>query len=235
MARTTRVEAGYSDEFRASTGSAQRNDEREIEMGSIVVQAFVTLDGVAQAGGGSGEDDDGGFPHGGWAAEYDAAHGGEEINELVAEWETRTEALLLGRRTYEIFAGSWGVWDEGADGLEGELTRRYNRVPKYVASRTRTGLEWRNAHLLGADVPGAVGKVRAETDGEVRVWGSTRLIGTLAAHGLVDEYRLAVYPVVLGAGKKLFPEGFPVSNLTLASSRVLASGVVVSCYRSEGA
>lgn len=200
-------------------------------MGAIVVQAFITLDGVVQAGGGPGEDDDGGFPHSGWATDHDTAHDDTELGDLVAEWESRTAALLLGRRTYEIFARSWGVWDEDAAGFQGELTRRYNRVPKYVASRTRPTLGWTSSHLLGADLPAAVRDVRERTDGEVRVWGSTQLVRTLAAHDLVDEYRLAVYPLVLGTGKKLFTDGFPVSRFALAETRGLRSGVVVSSYR----
>jgi len=126
---------------------------------------------------------------------------------IVLEWESRTEALLLGRKTYEIFARSWGVWDENAEGLKGELTRRYNRIPKYVASRTLTEVGWQNTKLLGPDVPAAVEKLRAEPGGEIRVWGSTQLIRTLAEHDLVDEYRLVLYPLVLGTGKKLFPTG----------------------------
>lgn len=199
-------------------------------MGSIVVQAFMSLDAVVQSPSPE-EDPEGGFPHTGWATDYDTEHGGEEIGELVRQWEQRTEALLLGRRTYEIWAGAWGVWDEGAPGLQGELTRWYNRVPKYVASRTLTGLGWQNFHLLGSDVPGEVARLRAEQDGELRVWGSTELVRTLAAHDLVDEYRLAVYPLVLGSGKKLFPEGFPYSRFTLADARTLRSGVVVTTYR----
>ena len=201
-------------------------------MSSIVVQAFITLDGVVQAGGGPDEDREGGFEHGGWQMEYnervdDRGEGGV----IVAEWESRTEALLLGRKTYEIFAGSWGVWDESAGGLQGELTRRYNRIPKYVASRTLTKVGWQNSHLLGPDVPAAVERLRAEPGGEIRVWGSTELIRTLAEHDLVDEYRLAFYPLVLGSGKKLFSDGFPPARLTLVETRALASGVVVSTYR----
>ena len=112
----------------------------------------------------------------------------------------------------------------------GELTRRYNRIPKYVASRTLSKLEWKNSHLLRDDIPAAVEKVRAETNGEVRIWGSTRLVKALAPHGLVDEYRLAVYPLVLGTGKRLFSEGFSLENLALAGSRMLQSGVVVNEY-----
>src|SRR5699024_10602462 len=121
--------------------------------------------------------------------------------------------------TYEIWAGAWGVWDESAEGLQGELTRRYNRIPKYVVSRTLTQVGWKNSHLLGADVPAAVHRLRDEPGGEIRVWGSTELVRTLAEHDLVDEYRLAVYPIVLGAGKKLFPEGFPQTGLALTETR----------------
>jgi len=201
-------------------------------MSTIVVQAFITLDGVVQAGGGPDEDRDGGFEHGGWAMDYDdrmdkLGEGGD----LVADWESRTEALLLGRKTYEIFARSWGVWDENAEGFQGELTRRYNRIPKYVASRTLTELRWKNSRLLGPDVPAAVRKLRAEQGGEIRVWGSTQLIRTLAEHDLVDEHRLAVYPLVLGSGKKLFSDGFALARLSLIESRTLRSGVVVNTYR----
>ncbi len=201
-------------------------------MSTIVVQAFITLDGVVQSGGGPDEDREGGFEHGGWALEYDEQMDNlGEIGEIVGEWESRTEALLLGRRTYEIFAGSWGVWDENAEGLQGELTRRYNRIPKYVASRTLTEVGWQNSQLLGPDVPAAVENLRAEPGGEIRVWGSTGLIRTLAGHDLVDEYRLAVYPLVLGTGKRLFPDGFPPARLALAETRALPSGVVVNTYR----
>jgi dihydrofolate reductase len=198
-------------------------------MSSIVVQAFTTLDGVVQGPGGADEDREGGFEHGGWQFDYP---GGEEI---VEDWESRTEALLLGRKTYETFAGSWGVWNEGAEGFTGDLTRRYNRIPKYVASRTLTEVRWKNSQLLGPDVPTAVQKLRAEPGGEIRVWGSGNLIGTLAEHDLVDEYRLIVYPLVLGTGKRLFPEGFPLTRFALVESRALSSGAVVNIYRRSDA
>ncbi|HEY3566319.1 MAG TPA: dihydrofolate reductase family protein [Thermoanaerobaculia bacterium] len=201
-------------------------------MSTIVVQAFITLDGVVQGGGGPDEDREGGFEHGGWMMDYDAQMDTlDEGGEIIREWESKTEALLLGRKTYEIFAGSWGVWDENAEGFQGELTRRYNRIPKYVASRTLTEVGWKNARLLGPDVPAAVEKLRAEPGGEIRVWGSTQLIRTLAEHDLIDEYRLAVYPLVLGTGKKLFSDGFALTRLTLAETRVLQSGVLINTYR----
>jgi dihydrofolate reductase len=205
-------------------------------MGTIVAQAFITLDGVVQSGGGPDEDREGGFEHGGWMFEYDEQMDSlGEIQEIVGRWESRTEALLLGRRTYEIFAGSWGVWDEHAEGLQGELTRRYNRIPKYVASRTLTEVGWQNSQLLGPDVPAAVKNLRAAPGGEIRVWGSTELIRTLAEHDLVDEYRLAVYPLVLGTGKQLFSDGFAPARLTLVETRALRSGVLVNTYRRSAA
>lgn len=194
-------------------------------MRSIVVQAFMTLDGVVQAGGGPDEDPEGDFTYGGWQGDYALGR------DLISEWESKTEALLLGRKTYDIFARSWGMWNEDAEGLEGELTRRYNRIPKYVASRTLTEVAWKNTQLLGPDVPAAVEKLRAEPGGEIRVWGSTQLVKTLAEHDLIDEYRLVVYPIVLGTGKRLFSDGFPYTTLALAESRVLSSGVLINTYR----
>lgn len=196
------------------------------------MQEFITLDGVVQGGGGAEEDREGGFDLGGWAIDYDAAHDRlDEGGPIIEEWESRTEALLLGRKTYDIWARAWGVWDENAEGVMGEFTRRYNRVPKYVASRTLTELGWKNSHLLGPDVPAEVARLRDEQGGEIRVWGSTVLIRTLAEHDLVDEYRLIVYPIVLGTGKKLFSEGFTPSRLALVETRALASGVVINTYR----
>ena len=193
-------------------------------MSTIVLQAFMTLDGVVQAGGRPDEDLDGGFLHGGWQDGY-------AIGDTVREWESRTEGLLLGRRTYEIFADSWGEWDENAPGFQGELTRRYNRIPKYVASRTLASVPWKNSRLLEPDLVADVRRLRAEPGGEIRVWGSTQLVRTLAAHDLIDEYRLVVYPLVLGTGKRLFAEGYPVTRFDLVESRVLPSGVLVQTYR----
>ena len=193
-------------------------------MSSIVVQEFMTLDGVIQGPGGADEDREGGFDQGGWQQDFD-------LGDTIYDWESRTEGLLLGRKTYDIWSNAWAVWDEDAPGFMGEFTRRYNRVPKYVASRTLTELGWKNSELLGDDLPGAVQKLREQPGGEIRVWGSANLIRTLAEHKLVDEYRLLVYPLVLGAGKKLFPDGFPLAPLTLVDSFAFESGVVKTIYR----
>lgn len=201
-------------------------------MSTIVAQAFITLDGVVQGGGGPDEDREGGFEQGGWMMDYDDQM--DKLNEggkIVEAWESKTEALLLGRKTYDIFSRSWGVWDENAEGFQGDLTRRYNRIPKYVASRTLTELKWKNSEFLGSDVPAAVKKLRAEREGEIHVWGSTQLIKTLAQHDLIDEYRLAVYPIVLGTGKKLFSDGFTLATFSLVETRALQSGVLINTYR----
>jgi dihydrofolate reductase len=196
-------------------------------MAEIVVQAFITLDGVVQSPSHVDDDREGGFDRGGWQADF-----GDDGVDMIPEWESRTEALLLGRKTYEPWAEYWGSADQGAPGLRGELARRYNRVPKFVASRTLTEVGWANSHLLGADVPGSVAALKRDVAaGEIRVWGSTQLIATLAQHDLVDEYRLICYPVVVGAGKRLFAEGFAQTRLAVVESIALASGVLVTRYR----
>ena len=193
----------------------------------VVVQEFLTLDGVMQAPGGSDEDLEDGFEHGGWQMDFDSDAASDGT---IAEWESKVEALLLGRKTYQIWEGAWGVWPEDAPGLMGEFTRRYNRVTKYVASRTAPNLSWKNSQLLGPDLRSEVAALRAQPGGEIRVWGSSVLIRSLAEQDLVDEYRLLIYPIILGTGKKLFPDGFPASRLKLISSRPLASGVVINIY-----
>lgn len=110
------------------------------------------------------------------------------------------------------------MWGENREGLEEHLTRRYNRIPKHVASRTLIEVGWRNAHLLGPDAPDAVGKLRANPGGKIRMWGSTKFIGVLAECDLIDENRLAAYPLVRGAGKKLFSDGFALTRLALVKT-----------------
>ncbi len=195
-------------------------------MTSIVVQEFVTLDGVIQGPGGVDEDREGSFDLGGWALEYDDEG-------LVGEWETRVEALILGRKTYDIWAPYWGTVDPDTAGEFGDLIRTYNRVPKYVASRTQTTGSWAGTEFFGDGFVDRVRELRAQPGqgGEIRIWGSTEIVETLARHDLVDEYRLLVSPVVLGTGKKLFSPGFPHSTLSLVEGRSLGSGVMLLVYR----
>ena len=196
-------------------------------MSRIVVQAFISLDGVVQGGGGPDEDREGGFDLGGWSMDYDRAHDTDnELGLIIADWESRTEALLLGRKTYDIWNQAWAVWPEDAPGFMGELTRRYNRVPKYIASHTVDQFSWKNSHHFTS-----VEDVVTDQEGEIRIWGSTVLIRSLAEQGLIDEYRLAFYPIVLGQGKRLFPDGFPTTNLTVVNTIALNSGVVVTTFR----
>lgn len=197
-------------------------------MSTIVVDTFLTLDGVLQAPGGPEEDREGGFAHGGWqAALFDDA-----VGEFVGEGMARLEGLLLGRKTYDIFAAHWPRVGEGHP--DAEIARLFNELPKYVASRTRTSLEWANSTLLGDDVPGAVAKLKEQSGGEIHVIGSGDLAQTLIRHDLVDEYRLAIFPVVLGTGKRLFADGAVPAALRLVESATTSGGVLTCVYRRAG-
>jgi dihydrofolate reductase len=176
-------------------------------MGLIHIDLFTTLDGVAQAPGGPEEDSDNGFPFGGWQAPlFD-----DVVGEQVGAGMEGLDALLLGRRTYDIFAAYWPHQEEGIDG---GIARLFNEVPKYVASRHSPPLEWANTTLLGPDVATAIGNLRARHE-HVHVIGSLDFAQTLFAQGLFDRLTLWVYPIVLGTGKQVFAGGAAPSNLTL--------------------
>jgi dihydrofolate reductase len=160
-------------------------------MGKIVVTEFVSLDGVIEDPGGS-ED----FEHGGWTFEIDR---GEEGNRFKLEETFEAEAQLLGRITYEGFAEAW-------PSREGEFADKFNEMPKYVVSSTMGTAEWKNSTVLDGDVAEDVAKLKDEVDGVILVAGSAQLVQALIEHDLVDELRLMVFPVVLGAGKRLFGE-----------------------------
>lgn len=193
-------------------------------MRSLVVNTFVTLDGVMQAPGGPEEDPTEGFTHGGWSAGYWDDAMGERMGEVMG----KPFDLLLGRKTYEIFAAHWPhVPDEpGAAEL--------NSARKYVASRTLDTVEWENSTLLEGEVPGAVGKLKQEDGPEIQVHGSWDLIQTLLEHDLVDEFRLMIFPVVLGTGKRIFGEGAVPAGLALADSATSSTGVLMATYKREG-
>jgi dihydrofolate reductase len=192
----------------------------------LVVPAFLSLDGVMQGPGGPEEDTEGGFDLGGWSYPY----ANEEFGEAMVESISAADAFLLGRKTYEIFAGYWPrVTDE-----DNPIATRLNTRPKYVASRTLERVEWNNTTLLQGDVADAVAELKRQPGGELQVQGSADLVQTLLRHHLVDEYRLLVYPVVLGKGKRLFGDGSVPAALRLVDTKTIASGVVVHTYESAG-
>jgi dihydrofolate reductase len=185
-------------------------------MGRIVVTEFVSLDGVVEDPGGS-ED----FKYGGWSFEFDR---GPEGNEFKLDETRASEALLLGRVTYEGFAEAW-------PSREGEFADMFNSMPKYVVSSTLTQPEWRNSRVLEAgDLVEAVSKIRQDADGDVVVHGSAQLAQTLIAHDLVDELRLMVFPVILGTGKRLFGDPGEKKSLRLVNSKLVGDGVVILTY-----
>ncbi|WP_431044658.1 dihydrofolate reductase family protein [Streptomyces sp. P1-3] len=195
-------------------------------MAKLTLTAFLSLDGVVQAPGGPGEDTSGGFEYGGWVVPY----ADEDMGRIVVEWFGGASAFLLGRRTYEIFAAYWPrVTDE-----QDPIATRLNTLPKYVASTTLDSLDWHNSTLLGTDVPQAVAKLKSELDGELQIHGSGALAQSLMAHDLIDEFRLLVYPVVLGTGKRLFADGAVPTALRLLDSRTTGAGVAVHTYQLAG-
>ncbi len=192
-------------------------------MGMIHIDLFTTLDGVAQAPGGPEEDPEGGFPFGGWQAPLLDDVVGREINEGLRG----LDALLLGRRTYDIFAAYWPYQEEGTDN---SIARLFNAVPKYVASRGTPKLDWAKSTQLGSDLPAEIAKLRERYE-SIHVIGSINFAQTLLGEQLFDRLTLWVYPIVLGTGKKVFPDGATPANLTLAEPPVVSEkGVVMLRY-----
>ena len=197
-------------------------------MGLIHIDLFATLDLVGQAPGGPDEDPEGGFPFGGWQAPLFDDVVGEQVGAGMAE----LDALLLGRRTYDIFAAYWPHQEGGPDA---EIAKLFNRLPKYVASRHHPTLEWSGSTLLGPDLAAAVRQVR-DRHQHVHVIGSLDLVQTLLSQGLFDRLDLWVHPVVLGTGKKVFADGVTPLNVTLVEPAVTSpKGTVLLRYaRAEG-
>ena len=184
-------------------------------MGRIVVTEFMSLDGVIEDPGGS-ED----FKYGGWSFEISR---GDEGDQFKLQETRDSKALLLGRRTYEGFAEAW-------PSREDEFADLFNKMPKYVVSSTLKDPEWNNTTVVDGDLAEAVSKLREEVDGDVVVHGSAQLVQALVDKGLVDELRLMVYPVVLGAGKRLFGETSDKHPLRLTDSRTVGDGVTIQVY-----
>jgi dihydrofolate reductase len=199
-----------------------RHPDKEEHVGRIVVTEFVSLDGVVEAPGG-GES----FKHGGWS--FDISRG-DEGDKFKLDETLASEALLLGRVTYEGFAAAW---PSRAD--EAGFADKFNSMPKYVVSSTLENPEWNNSTVLKGDVGEEVAKLKQEQDGDIVVHGSPQLVQTLIEHDLVDEYRLMVFPVVLGSGKRLFGETTDKKSLRLVDSKVVGDGVAILVYQPAGA
>jgi len=193
-------------------------------MRKLIVSTFLTLDGVMQAPGGPEEDDSGGFAYGGWSVNY----WDERMGQVMGEAMSRPFDLVLGRKTYDIFAAHWphATDEAGAKPL--------NDATKYVASRSNPTLEWRNSVLIEGDVAEGIAALKKEDGPELQVHGSGNLIQTLLRHNLVDQYRLWVFPLVIGSGKRLFSEGTIPSGLKLVESKVSTTGVVMGTYEPAG-
>jgi dihydrofolate reductase len=189
-------------------------------MGRIVVTEFMSLDGVVEDPGGA-ED----FKHGGWSFEISR---GDEGDQFKLDETMESEALLLGRVTYEGFADAW-------PSREGEFADKFNNMPKYVVSSTLSEPEWSNSTVITGDIPAEVARVRDEVDGDLVIHGSASLVQTLLENDLVDEMRLMVFPVVLGDGKRLFGETSDKKALELVDSKVVGDGVSILVYRRAAA
>jgi dihydrofolate reductase len=190
----------------------------------------VSVDGVMQGLGGQDEDRRGGFARGGWALPlFD-----NEAEAFLGEVFERADAFLFGRRTYEIFAGSWGTGSWGANQGNNPISVALNTRPKYVASTTLTDPHWADTTVLAGDVAAAVGELKAKPGGELQVHGSGNLVRWLVDNHLVDEITLLTYPVIVGEGTRLFPATGPDTALELVDSRATPGGVTIQVYRPAG-
>jgi dihydrofolate reductase len=194
--------------------------------GKLTLTTFLTLDGVMQAPGGPDEDRSGNFRHGGWLVPF----ADEDMGRIIDEVFATTDAFLLGRKTYDIFAAHWPRVTDPADPVASAL----NRLPKYVVSRTLDKAEWHNSTVIRGDIPKQVAELKRRHERQILIQGSSELIQTLLATDLVDEYRLLVFPVALGSGKRLFGSGTVPAALKLVDTRTTSMGVVVSTYRPSG-
>jgi dihydrofolate reductase len=191
-------------------------------MRKIIVLEFISLDGVMQAPGGPQEDTSGDFKYGGWTVPYFDEFAGKVMTEQMKP----PFSLLLGRKTFEIFAS---YWPKHADGWPG-----VNEATKYVASNTLASSEWQNSVFLNGDVVGALKKIKQEDGPDLKVWGSGNLVQTLLKNDLIDELKLKTFPIILGKGKRLFEgEAVPVA-FTLVESKISPSGVVFADYKRAG-
>ena len=194
-------------------------------MRKLIVLSFITLDGVMQAPGGPREDDSGGFKYGGWSVGYFD----DFLGNVMTEQMGHPFDLLLGRKTYDIFAAHWPrVTDDDP------IARVINRAKKYVVSRRPVNLDWKITIPINGDVAAKIRQLKKDDGPEIQVHGSGNLIQTLLKNDLVDEFWLKTFPVALGSGKRLFAEGTMPAGFTLRESRISPTGVVVSSYARAG-
>jgi dihydrofolate reductase len=196
----------------------------------LTTNTNVSVDGVMQGLGGPEEDRRGGFERGGWAM----PHFDSETADLTGQVYQRADAFLFGRRTYEVFAGSWGTGSWGANQGDNPISVALNTRPKYVASNTLTDPQWADTTVLSGDVAAAVSELKAKPGGELQVVGSLSLVRWLLDNDLVDEITLLTYPVVVGQGARLFPDAGQDTALELVESRATPSGVTMQVYRTAG-
>lgn len=204
-------------------------------MRKIIAAAFVSLDGVMQAPGGPGEDPTGGFEHGGWLV----PHFDETLGSAIGEMFDRPFDLLLGRKTYDIFAAHWPYvqTDPAAeDYSEGDarISEQFGRVTKYVASRSQPELTWQNSELLGPDAAAALRALKQRDGPDLLTQGSSELIQTLLTEDLIDELRLFTFPIVLGKGKRMLGPGARPAAFRLVKSSTSPAGVIIAAYERAG-
>ncbi|MFK0216201.1 dihydrofolate reductase family protein [Streptomyces sp. NPDC090298] len=195
-------------------------------MATLSLTQFLTLDGVIQAPGGPDEDTGGGFEHGGWSVPF----GDEDFGRRITEIFERPTAFLLGRRTYDIFAGYWPKRTDPTDPVASKL----NGLPKYVATTTLDSADWAGTTLLKGDVAGEVAALKERLDGEIQMHGSAGLARTLLDHDLIDTLHLHVFPVVLGTGRRLFTDGVRPIAFRLTDARTSSTGVALHTYERTG-
>jgi dihydrofolate reductase len=193
-------------------------------MRKIIVLTFLSLDGVMQAPGGPEEDTTGGFRYGGWTVPYDD----EVMGKVMGKQISGSFDLLLGRKTYEIFAAYWPTQGPA------EIAVPFNKATKYVATRTLKDLMWQNSRVITGDLVAEIRKLKAQDGPPLQVHGSGNLVQTLMKHDLVDEFWLKIYPVTLGSGKKLFAEGTIPAAFRLIRSEVTPKGVIIASYARDG-
>jgi dihydrofolate reductase len=197
-------------------------------MRKLTVSTFLTLDGVMQAPGGPEEDDSGGFAHGGWLVNYWDEHVGRFMDEAMS----KPFDLVLGRKTYDIFDDIFAAyWPHASEEAE---AKSLNDATKYVASRSHPTLGWSNSVLIEGNVAEGIAALKQEDGPELQVHGSGDLIQTLLRHNLIDQYRLLIFPVLIGSGRRLFSEGTIPSGLKLLDSTVSTTGVVMGTYEPAG-